>query len=74
MINKKEIGVEETTVIDDEIPVKEKEVLKLNAVESLGYECLKSIFVVHSWLGMFYLLMIKKIVENNIILPIFRLN
>ena len=48
MINKKEIGVEETTVIDDEIPVKEKEVLKLNAVESLGYECLKSIFVVHS--------------------------
>lgn len=45
MINKKEIGVEETTVIDDEIPVKEKEVLKLNAVESIGYECLKSIFV-----------------------------
>ncbi len=45
MTNKKEIGVEETTVIDDEIPVKEKEVLKLNAVESIGYECLKSIFV-----------------------------
>ena len=45
MINKKEIGVEETTVIDDEISVKEKEVLKLNAVESIGYECLKSIFV-----------------------------
>ena len=45
MTNKKEIDVEETTVIDDEIPVKEKEVLKLNAVESIGYECLKSIFV-----------------------------
>ena len=45
MTNKKEIGVEETTVIDDEISVKEKEVLKLNAVESIGYECLKSIFV-----------------------------
>jgi len=45
LTNKKEIGVEETTVIDDEIPVKEKEVLKLNAVESIGYECLKSIFV-----------------------------
>ena len=45
MTNKKEIDVEETTVIDDEMPVKEKEVLKLNAVESLGYECLKSIFV-----------------------------
>jgi len=45
LINKKEIGVEETTVIDDEISVKEKEVLKLNAVESIGYECLKSIFV-----------------------------
>ena len=27
------------------MPVKEKEVLKLNAVDSLGYECLKSIFV-----------------------------
>jgi len=45
LTNKKEIDVEETTVIDDEMPVKEKEVLKLNAVESLGYECLKSIFV-----------------------------
>ena len=45
MTNKKEIDVEETTVIDDEMPVEEKEVLKLNAVESIGYECLKSIFV-----------------------------
>lgn len=40
-----ETAIEEEEIIDEKDEVKEKEVVKLNSVESFAYECMKGIFV-----------------------------